>query len=305
MNQATPAPPTIAVQEGRRHREETTPARQPQRKPTVRNEKIHSEAGTDTEEEASNISITIALKTKTADERILTRMKQHLLESIYRRILAESYDYSGIAAYVASKANSVAITLYDADMTDELQEVAVLLKSRDVEGAAVALHERGVANGYIKIAASKRPCNDAWEVKFSAGPGYGKFLYGAAFEASPSGFIMPDRGQVSASAMDGWTRAARRSREMLPLDDYKDPRTPPKSDDCKVYGDEVLDAAYSAEGWEFGFMRSARKEHAATLQMMEAAGVAARRWESAINIAGVLVFKANYDPGAVAAFNED
>lgn len=243
-------------------------------------------------------------ETQIAPSRILTPVNHRIVESVYRRLLAEAYDYSGLAAYVESKAKSASITLYDASAVEDLKAAAVLLKAEDAERAGEFLHSSGVVKGYIKIAAPMKPCNDAWQVKFSAGPGYGKFLYGAAFEVSPSGFIMPDRGQVSTSAAAGWSSAAQKSREVLPLDNYKKPKTKPKSDDCKVYGDEVLDAAYSAEGWEFGFMRSARREHTSTVEFMEDMGVMPKRFELALVLAGVLVFRANYDPGAVAAVGE-
>lgn len=231
-------------------------------------------------------------------------MNRNLLESVYRRLLAEAYDYSGLAAYVNAKSQWAEITLYDASAVEDLKAAGALIVAKDVAGAGELLHSRGVVKGYIKIAAPMKPCNDAWQVKFSAGPGYGKFLYGAAFEASPSGFIMPDRGQVSTSAAAGWASAAGKAREVLPLDNYKKPKTPPKNDDCKVYGDKVLDAAYSAEGWEFGFMRSARREHASTVEFMEDMGVMPKKFEAALIAAGVLVFRANYDPRAIAAISD-
>jgi hypothetical protein len=131
-----------------------------------------------------------------------------------------------------------------------------------------------ILRGFIDIGVPRRSdvtdkvgkCNGAWEVYHSAGPGYGKIVYGMGYALSPSGRLIPDRSSVSSDAFKGWTGAFNSSRPRIPLDDIEhqhqlpgnEYHTDDPSDDCSVYdltdidgGDvTVLNQAYDSEGWE-------------------------------------------------------
>ncbi len=94
-------------------------------------------------------------------------------------------------------------------------------------------------------------CNDAWQVStaVSRERGWGTKVYLAAFELLRS--ISPNRYSVSASAEGMWKSLTRRGIvEPEPFDDFEDPKTPPTSDDCKVFklSDPVLNSSFRLVG---------------------------------------------------------
>jgi hypothetical protein len=79
--------------------------------------------------------------------------------------------------------------------------------------------------GFIEILESAKdaglgPCYDSAVVNRSAGPGYGKVVYGVGYALSPSGKLAPDRENVSNKAKESWGKAFASSRERVQLDDF-------------------------------------------------------------------------------------
>ncbi len=94
-------------------------------------------------------------------------------------------------------------------------------------------------------------CNGAWQVSTAASneKGWGSKVYLAAFEWLRN--ISSDRVSVSPSAEGMWKSLVRKGViEPEPFDDWKNPQTPPTSDDCKVFPrrDPVLNASYRLIG---------------------------------------------------------
>jgi hypothetical protein len=94
-------------------------------------------------------------------------------------------------------------------------------------------------------------CNDAWQVStaVSRERGWGTKVYLAAFELLRN--VSPNRYSVSASAEGMWKSLTRRGIVAPePFDDVDDPKTPPTSDDCKVFklSDPVLNSSFKLVG---------------------------------------------------------
>jgi hypothetical protein len=94
-------------------------------------------------------------------------------------------------------------------------------------------------------------CNGAWQVSTSVSneKGWGTKVYLAAFEWLRN--ISSDRYSVSAAAEGMWKSLARSGViEPEPFDDYRDPKTPPTSDDCRVFKlrDPVLNSSFKLVG---------------------------------------------------------
>lgn len=133
----------------------------------------------------------------------------------------------------------------------------------------------------IDIYKSQRgTCADAYEVKLSAGPGYGQKIYGIAMAMAPSGRLMPDRTSISDKAIDRWKKisdeAGAARRGSIRLDDRGHPKTPEHdavhtedpSDDCKVFnakGLEFLDYAYEMTGEEGDMLAKYVSAHESTM----------------------------------------
>jgi len=97
----------------------------------------------------------------------------------------------------------------------------------------------------------KGKCNGAWEVKQSAGPGYGKLVYAMGYHMSGqegSGWLMPDREGLSSPARGAWKGVRKKGGKSKPLDNinHKDPdfksdafhdehHTDDPSDDCVTW----------------------------------------------------------------------
>lgn len=183
---------------------------------------------------------------------------QTLQESIYHRILRESRNTStdGLAAHVRIGQMFREVFIYD------ISRAAVMLPKLIKKGANTDDVYR-IIRGFTSIKQSSNPCNGAWEVKGTAGPGYGKLVYGVAYAVSPTGILISDRGSVSDPAEAGWKRA-RDQRISKELDDVEKPKTPDPSDDCRVYkapGREFLDRSYEAQGWESGVLDQLKRAH--------------------------------------------
>ena len=120
-------------------------------------------------------------------------------------------------------------------------------------------------------------CADAREVALSAGPGYGKQVYGAAYaiasRKSKSGMLMSDRNTVSPAARRGWRNAYSSTRKKVELDDGT--KTPDDSwDDCQLYSNidpdsPALNHAYKPEGWEDGMLSKMESVHSKVIKTIE------------------------------------
>lgn len=181
-----------------------------------------------------------------------------LEESVYRKLLNElkTVSVEGLAAHVRMGGNFREIFIYDTDRA--ANQLSKLIK-KDSEN----LDAHRIIRGYTSIKQPSDPCNGAWEVKGTAGPGFGKLVYGVAYATSPTGIIMSDRVSVSEPAEAGWLKA-RDKRISKELDDILNPRTIDPSDDCTVYqspGKEHLNRSYEEEGWERDVLAQLKRAH--------------------------------------------
>lgn len=183
--------------------------------------------------------------------------KASLIEAVYRKLLKEaSANITGLAAVQTSDTGAKKeAVIYD---IAALEEMLDQIFDGDEN---VAL---GAVRGIIRIRKPNHPCDDAWEVSLSAGPGIGKLVYGAAYAMSPSKKLIPDRLSVSTDAERGWKRAEgeRTSKELDFL--YPPHKTPEKEDDCRRHNEpdkEFLDRAYTAQGWETGTFNALLRAH--------------------------------------------
>jgi hypothetical protein len=140
--------------------------------------------------------------------------------------------------------------------------------------------------GMIEIGppSGRGSCAGAYVVRFSAGPGYAKQLYGSAYALSPSGLLAPDRHSVSPEAYASWSKVASSRRKRVKLDSDVDPTTPDSADDCEIHGPQdndcawdhrdpaPLNAAYAAEGWEKSMLAGLKKNHDAFLRALSSQG---------------------------------
>jgi hypothetical protein len=157
--------------------------------------------------------------------------------------------------------------------------------------------------GYIVIKDAAKfygPCNGAWSVAFSAGKGYGRTLYGAAYALSPSKILMSDRLDVSSSAKTGWKKAYDSGRKKKALDSKKPPHKTPDdpSDDCILYNEkglEFLDYTYEAEGWEEGLLNTLISEHESNIsELIRVSGMERKELERNLENYGMEFFGSKY-----------
>lgn len=183
---------------------------------------------------------------------------QTLTEKILHRLLQES---SLVPAHLAAIQTVNApsrkeAVIYDIDEIEQWLQIIV-----QDGGTSYALE---AMRGFISIRKPAHPCDEAWEVIMSVGPGYGKLVYGLAYAMSPTGKLISDRASVSDDAQRGWQRAEK-ERISTELDSITPPhKTPPKEDDCRLYnqpGKEFLDRAYVAQGWETGALKTLKVNH--------------------------------------------
>lgn len=231
-------------------------------------------------------------------------------ERIFRRLLSEAGapPTKGLAACVNDTGNKKSATLYAVSAL--LGPVRSAAGARDDEDMVPRIESNlagGGVKGFIEIAKPREPTAGAWEVKLSAGPSMGKYVYGMGYALSPSGLLVPDRdiGCVSPNATGGWAKQG--GRKSVTLDNFyadkKERRTPKDpSDDAAVHdwnrdphtkewrGDDVIDKAYEAEGWEDGFLSELSATHAAAMDEAEDSGFSSDYLEEMIVEAGLNYF---------------
>lgn len=161
-----------------------------------------------------------------------------LLREAIRRIISEEASkeklgfrqtkYHDALIGVAYKINAVEEALADYTWDED--------KSAVKDNFEKALEDAIV--GMILIAPSSGPCAGAWEVKHSAGPGYGKLVYSMGYHMAPNGRLIADRSSLSSDAQDAWLKVRKKS-EGIPLDDMYAPddekKTSDESDDCELW----------------------------------------------------------------------
>lgn len=233
-----------------------------------------------------------------------TRPTRHIFEAVARRLLIESLG-DGLAVAVTRPLSSrLAAVIYDPGaLAPNLDRI---LDPATPGTTYKEILARTAIRGIIRLADTRHPCNGAWEVTTSAGPGIGKIVYGVGYALAPNGRIMPDRLSVSDAARDAWETQFHKGRPKWKLDDVDNPATPPPEDDCAVHlpflqsdeeeqwkeqlrrsakarrtggtpveapeGDFYLDYAYGPEGWEAGLLARLEAAHQQFLDTLDPQG---------------------------------
>lgn len=239
------------------------------------------------------------------DGDIAMRKRSHELsaitERVYLRLLCEVAEGTaeGLAAYVIEQGDIASAIIY---------RPAALFKELKKDPDNISAYYDSVVS-YLAVQDPGNPCAGAWEVIRTAGPGYGKILYGLAYALSPNGILMSDRNSVSKSAYSAWSKLSSKGRKSFELDDIdadsKDKKTPDDdSDDCNVHkiGDKdcggrdpgPLNKAYAAEGWEKSTLDKLKKNHRAFMTVLRGIDVDADTAENEILNAGEEFFGSEY-----------
>lgn len=224
-----------------------------------------------------------------------------VIDQVYRRLLRESVEGAaeGLAAYTVEQGDIAAAVIY--------RPSTLFSALKKDPGDLNAYFETVVA--YLAVQDPGNPCAGAWEVIRTAGPGYGKVLYGLAYALSPKGILMSDRHSVSKSAYGAWSKLSAKGRKSYPLDDInadpKDKKTPDDaSDDCDVHskGDDdcsgrdpdPLNKAYAAEGWEKGMLKKMKSTHEMFMKSLKGLGLERDDVEGELLSAGEVFFGSEY-----------
>lgn len=202
----------------------------------------------------------------------------NITERVFRRLLRESGEppLDGLAAFVDETGDPTAIIYLHKAVTDNLP--GPNLRTKPIWEKSDVFFMTQVVKGLVKIQAPPGPCDDAWQARYTVGPGLGKLVYGLGYALSPSGKLMASRekgasgvAMVSPSARGGWEKAfQKKGRIGRRLDDMELPphmRLTPEdpSDDCVVQDpnspDNPINYSYRAEGWERGSLRALESVH--------------------------------------------
>jgi hypothetical protein len=108
--------------------------------------------------------------------------------------------------------------------------------------------------GFIAYKAADKYTGPCWGaaqiVNSAANQGYGPLMYDMAMYRA--GVIMSDRYSVSAQARNVWDKydRARGDVHKFPLDDIRNPKTPPPDDDCILRHGSIspMNNAYGSDG---------------------------------------------------------
>lgn len=142
-----------------------------------------------------------------------------IVRAVYRRLLQENQQMNKFAAYVVKADSESTAVIYDVKIVKDAIE-----SGKDLSDAGVVSNLNCVV-GYISVKEPEglygleEPCNGAWEVTKSWGPGLGRIVYDTGYALSPTGILMPDRSSVSKSAQRGWLSAPKKGgAKKLPPD---------------------------------------------------------------------------------------
>lgn len=201
-----------------------------------------------------------------------------------RRIITESISVDtqgikvdGLAALFEYEGNQRTAVVIDAAAAAELAEMLDSPKPPS-SGKLQTMLQTRVIKGLIMVAEpASSECWGAWEVKFSAGRGMGKLLYGLGYAMTPSRLLMPDRKKVSDDAGFAWDKMSGKTKDMtdaatqkrsssrdvagtlsrIKFDDERNPKTDIPEDDCRIHNSrEHLNYAYRSDGSEMAAMGS-------------------------------------------------
>ena len=220
---------------------------------------------------------------------ILRKYVRKLLEAA---VVGQAAAGQGLALFRTNKSNNVEYILYD---PKAFFEKAQGLPADELSG----IDPSDVVYGYLNAKPHQGDCWNAAEIKFSAArKGYGPLLYELAM--SDFGKIMSDHGAGSSqSARSVWQKYAQRSDvKKLPFDDQKNPKTPPKDDDCKMIPDfdgsvAYLNSAYAGSGDVSG-KEAMMNAHQSFVKQMEGANVKKADVELALRLMGDEYFGKRY-----------
>lgn len=179
-------------------------------------------------------------------------MSKKLLSEFVKLVLSEAAanPSAAVSAGLALAEHNKMYMLYDPQYY--VNKLTQINKEAIENSLEQILRDPGGMKGFVEITNSslKAPCYGAWMISASAADkGFGPLLYDIAMATSPNHTLIPDRRTVSDSARNIWKFYLERRKDVqkLPLDNFKDPKTPDKNDDCQVYDDwsaEELDYAY-------------------------------------------------------------
>lgn len=233
-----------------------------------------------------------------SNKRDLRRLIRNLLEAA---VVSKTAASQGLALYRKQTSNNVEYVLYDPEVfTREIKTI-----QDDYNGNAVgsdvlgSIDPSNIIVGYLNVKPHNGDCWDAAEVKFSAAQkGYGPLMYELAM--SDYGKLMSDHGAgTSASARNVWQKYNQRSDiKKLPFDDVKNPKTPPKGDDCKLLPDfdgdiAYLNQAYAGQGDASG-KEALMHNHQTFIKDIVAKGYKAADVELAVRMLGDEYFGGRY-----------
>lgn len=138
--------------------------------------------------------------------------------------------------------NDLAAKMFD-DQRNSDSFWGVIFKYSDVKqhlesgNKDLAKYLRNAIVGQVRIQSPSKPCNGAFEVKSSSGPGAGKLVYTLASHMSEKlsgGGLIPDRDNLSQDALNSWKKFAK-SNSGHALDDATNPINNDPNDDCDVW----------------------------------------------------------------------
>jgi hypothetical protein len=233
-------------------------------------------------------------------------MMKFLLRRLIRTLLEAAQTSSAAAAQgyallkVRNSGNSgIEYILYNPS------SIAIALEDKELSGGSPideyidGLDPSQVIIGYLDVRPHRGDCWDAGEIKFAAAQkGYGPTMYELAM--SDFGRLMSDHGTgTSPSARVVWQKYAERPDiKQLKFDDVKEPKTPPKEDDCKLLanpnGDiDYLNAAYAGAG-ESGGKDNLVKNHIDFMKQIENNGFKRSKVEFSIRMKADEYFSDRY-----------
>tara|TARA_R100000008_G_scaffold12757_1_gene6367 strand:- start:12124 stop:12912 length:789 start_codon:yes stop_codon:yes gene_type:complete len=139
------------------------------------------------------------------------------------------------------------------DFTIKLFDKALYDKA--VVGYIWAVYNPAMSKAAPSMGGSGGNCAGTWSVKRSIGRGYGKQLYDAllGFAAENDLYVTADRDDVSPGAQSRWNKIDAQTDDEVPdstdpykgtFDDWSNPETKPKDDDCIVHGIDSIDKGY-------------------------------------------------------------
>lgn len=188
----------------------------------------------------------------------------NIFKKVLIRLLRESKGSAdGLAALTFNTSIGRTAILYDpTDLVENFEEILDPdQRARFFEDYGVADIVKGVV-AVRKVANWAGKCHGAWQIDYVAGPGWGHILYPIAQALTPEGLLTPDRTSVSDDAASAWEKSLKLGRPRLKFDNVKDPKTPPKEDDCLIDPErDHLNWAYGPKGGEADLLATLEQNH--------------------------------------------